>query len=244
MAFLNPRPGRIFYGLLLGLSLLVVAKAAAACPLPAGNLHYKVFNDGQPVGNVWIDVARQGERTTVSTLIKVKVALLFVIPVLNYRHESEEIWTGDGFRQFTGRTVDNGRAYDVRITPNGAGLQVKTNGAVSEVATPLLSHAVWCEASIAGPRIFSPLKGRMKDFASEYLGETVIAVDGRRQPARAYAITQMRKGTALVRRGRDRREGELSFEAEHAGDVRPSMKMKKVVRQRQCRSVLGGDSRV
>ncbi|MGB1548263.1 MAG: DUF6134 family protein [Alphaproteobacteria bacterium] len=187
--------GRTLRNLTLTLFCCFLVKPAeATCSPPAGKFHYNVFNDGEPVGNVWIEVIRNGEEAKVSTLIKVKVALFSLIPILNYRHESEEIWAGDAFRRFKGRTVDNGRAYDVRIEPNGVGLKVETNGNASEIATPLLPHAVWCEASIAGPRIFSPLKGRMKDFASEYLGEKRIAVAGHSQAARAYAITQMRKG--------------------------------------------------
>ncbi len=188
--------GRLIRIFLLGFGLLLFfAKTAdAACPLPANKLHYDVFNDDRPVGGVWIDFTRNGEMTKVSTLIKVKVKLFFLIPILNYRHQSEDIWVEDSFHRFTGRTVDNARATDIRITPNGKGLKVNTNGGVSKIATPLLSHAIWCEGTLKSPKIFSPLKGRMKDVRSEYLGEAVISAAGRDRPTRAYAVTQMRKG--------------------------------------------------
>ena len=143
---------------------------------------------------MWIDFTRKGQQTKVTTLIKVQVDLLFLIPILNYRHQSEEIWVENAFHRFTGRTVDNGRAYDIRIRPNGEGLEVNKNGGVSEIATPLLPHAVWCEGTLRSPKIFSPLKGRMKDVNSEYLGEAVISAGGHDRPTRAYAVTQMRKG--------------------------------------------------
>lgn len=193
--------GRMIRTFLLGLGLFFFffAKTAdAACPLPASTLRYDIFNDDHPVGGAWIDFTRNGHQTKVSTLIKVKVQLLFLIPILDYRHQSEEIWVEDSFHRFTGRTVDNGRAYDIRITQNGKGFDVNTNGDASKIATPLLSHAVWCEGTLAGPKIFSPLKGRMKDVASEYLGEAVISAAGRDWPTRAYAVTQMRKGKPVL----------------------------------------------
>ena len=188
--------GRLIRIFLLGLGLLLFfAKTTdAACPLPANKLHYDVFNDDHPVGGVWVDFTRNGEMTKVSTLIKVKVKLFFLIPILNYRHQSEEIWVEDSFHRFTGRTVDNGRATDIRITPNGEGFDVNKNGDVSKIATPLLSPAIWCEGTLKSPKIFSPLKGRMKDVRSEYLGEAVISAAGRDRPTRTYAVTQMRKG--------------------------------------------------
>ena len=171
-----------------------------------------------PVGGVWIDFTRNGEMTKVSTLIKVKAKLFFLIPILNYRHQSEEIWVEDSFHRFTGRTVDNGRATDIRITPNGEGFDVNKNGDVSKIATPLLSPAIWCEGTLKSPKIFSPLKGRMKDVRSEYLGEAVISAAGRDRADADLRGDPDAKGKAdarqhLVRRGWGRREGPLPLEA-------------------------------
>ena len=173
--------------------------ADAACLFPANKFRYDIFNDDRPVGGAWIDFTRNGQQTKVSTLIQVKVKFLFLIPILNYRHQSEEIWVDGAFHRFTGQTIDNGRAYDIRITPNSKGFDVTTNGVVSKITAPLLSHVVWCERTLQSPKIFSPLKGRMKDMNFEYLGEEVIAGATRDQTTRAYAVTKLRKGA--LRRG-------------------------------------------
>ncbi len=179
--------------------VFLVARSAEACSLPQGKFSYDILNDGASIGGAWIDFAQDGARTKVSTLIKVKVALLYLIPLLDYRHQSKEIWEMGLFQSFDGKTIDNRREVAIRIKPNGhepngQRLQVSRNGDLSEIETPLFSKAIWCKDTLKQPQLFSPLKGRMKTIHTEDLGEAAIAIRGQTHQAQAFALTQMRKG--------------------------------------------------
>lgn len=178
-----------------GLSL--APSPALACTLPQAPLHYQVFNEKDPIGGIWIDFHHEGTRTRVETLIKAKARFL-LIPVLDYRHQSEEIWEADALRRFEGKTTDNGRRYDVTVEPNGHGFKARTNGEMAEVEAPLLSQAVWCEKALHGNRIFSPLKGRLKEVKVRYLGEEQVRTGRGTTLARTYEVTQMRKGKPVL----------------------------------------------
>jgi len=177
--------------------VFLVARTAGACSLPEGKFSYDILNDGAPIGGAWINFAREGTRTKVSTLIKVKVTLLYLIPLLNYRHQSEEIWEMGLFQSFEGKTVDNRREVAIRIKPNGHSLKVNRNGEISEVEVPLFSQVIWCKETLKHAQLFSPLKGRMKAIHTEDLGETQITIRGQTHQAQAFALTKMRKGKTV-----------------------------------------------
>jgi len=179
--------------------VFLAARSADACSLPQGKFSYDILNDNTPIGGAWIDFEREGTRTKVSTLIKVKVTLLYLIPLLNYRHQSEEIWETDVFQSFDGKTVDNRREVAIRIKPNshgpnGQSLKVNRNGSLSEIETPLFSQVIWCKETLRHAQLFSPLKGRMKAIRTEDMGQAAITIRGQTHQAKAFALIQMRKG--------------------------------------------------
>ena len=178
---------------LLGLTCLLAlgAAAEAACLPPQGrHLDYRVLVDGSPAGRLKIDFQGDGVRTSIRTTIDLKVTRFLLIPVLIYRHQSEETWTGGGFRHFSGRTVDNGREYIITVDAQGEGLRVVTNGRAKEVTGALLSHAVWCQETLENGHILSPLKGRLRSISAEYGGEERRKLGGRTYLARRYAVTR------------------------------------------------------
>lgn len=179
----------VVLGLALGFLLGPGARAETCVPAP-GQFRYALFNDARPVGRLEIDIAAEGRRTTIRTGVDIRVDLIGLIPVLVYRHASEEVWVDGTFQGFSGVTVDNGRRYVVGVEPSEEGLRVVENGAAREVEAVLLSWTVWCEQALAGERILNPLKGRLWRIATRYLGEERLALGGTPLTARRYAVAR------------------------------------------------------
>ncbi len=185
---------------LLGLACLLAlgGAAQAACPPPdAGRLDYKVLVEGKPAGRLEMDFQGDGVRTQVRTTIAVQVNILFLIPVLIYRHDSRETWVAGAFRHFSGLTVDNGREYNITVDAKDGALRVVRNGVATEVTATLLTGAVWCQQTLRNERILNPLKGRLKRVSAEYLGQERVKVGAGSTLARHYAVTQQGRRGAV-----------------------------------------------
>ena len=169
------------------LTLLAMAAAAgAACPPPATDLGYSLWQDGDPAGRLQVTIGKGKAGTTIRSDIDIRVNVLFVIPVLVYRHSSVEIWSDGAFREFSGYTVDNGREFAVTVTPRGEGFRVSVNGADKDGAGALLTWLLWCEDALKDGALLNPLKGRRSEITVAYRGlESVAGVDS---PARRYDI--------------------------------------------------------
>jgi hypothetical protein len=168
--------------------LLAMAPAAwAACPPPAGDLGYSLWRDGDPVGRLQVSIGEGEAGTTIRTEIDIRVTVLFVIPILVYRHASVETWTDGDFRQCSGFTVDNGREFAVTVTPQENGFRVTVNGAAKDGAGALLTWLLWCEEALEDGALLNPLKGRRSEITVADRGLETVA--GVASPARRYDIT-------------------------------------------------------
>jgi hypothetical protein len=162
------------------------AEAPERCAPPPGPIVYRIIHEGDEVGWLEISIQTNGAETAIYTAIDIGITLAYVIPVLDYRHDSTEIWRDGAFERFDGMTVDNGREHVVSILSEGTGLRLLKAGdppAIFDAA--LLSWTVWCEAALKAGRLLNPLKGRTKDFTAKFAGEETttleeVSVSGRR----------------------------------------------------------------
>jgi hypothetical protein len=174
---------------LVALGLLATAPASGvACPPPAGDLGFGLLEDGDPVGRLGVKIRERETGITILTVIDIRVTALFVIPVLVYRHSSEEVWSDGAFRRFSGFTVDNGREFAVTVSAQGEGLRIEVNGASAQAAGALLSWLLWCEDALMDGPLVNPLKGRRSKITVSYAGLEPVA--GRDKPARRYDVTR------------------------------------------------------
>ena len=166
--------------------------AEPRCLPPLGSIAYTILNEEAPVGTIRIEVRRDGERLLVRTDVDLEITFLR-IPVLSYRHRSEEIWRDGAFEGFDGRTKNNAKRYEVVIGTTETGLRVSRNGKVRETGAPLMSWAIWCEAALATTSIVDTLKGKVKDFEASFLGLSRLGHGSGAVRARHYRVRRKQR---------------------------------------------------
>jgi hypothetical protein len=166
--------------------------AEPRCLPPLGSLRYEILNEEAPVGAIHIEVRRDGARLLVRTDVDLEITFL-KIPVLSYRHRSEEVWRHGAFEGFEGRTKNNHKRYEVAIRTTATGLRVSRNGKVREIAAPLMSWAIWCEAALATTSIVDTLKGKVKDFEAVFLGLSRLGLKPGEVRARHYRVRRKQR---------------------------------------------------
>lgn len=181
----------LFLAAILGLVALGEARAGASerCAPPPGPIVYRIIHEGDDVGWFEISIQANGAETAIDTVIDIGITLAYVIPVLDYRHESTEVWRDGAFERFDGVTVDNGREHVITVLPESDGLRLLKAGdppAMHDAA--LLSWTVWCEAALAAGRLLNPLKGRTKDFTAHLAGEETTTLEGAAISGRRYDV--------------------------------------------------------
>ena len=148
------------------------AGAPEQCEPPPGTIVYRIEHEGDDVGWLEIAIAAEGDATVITTTIDIAISVVYVIPVLDYRHDSREVWRDGRFERFDGLTIDNGREHAIIVLPEGEGLRLVKAGDPAVVHdAALLSWTVWCEAALSAGRLLNPLKGRTKEFTVRAAGE-------------------------------------------------------------------------
>lgn len=178
------------------------AAAPEGCAPPSGPIVYRIVHEGDDVGWLEISVQASGVETAIYTVVDIGITLAYVIPVLDYRHESTEVWRDGAFERFDGMTVDNGREHIITVLPEGDGLRLLKAGdapAIHDAA--LLSWTVWCEATLAAGRLLNPLKGRTKDFTARFAGDETTMLEGASISGRRYDVEFRTPGGPDVRAG-------------------------------------------
>jgi hypothetical protein len=175
---------RVFVG--IGLLSLIAARAQGIeCELPSDlrRLDYEIQWMGDRVGELVIAFDRADELLTVKNRIDVD-ARLFFHSLFRFTHVSEEQWHQGSLIGFRGVTVDNGRRRVVRVLPRATTFYVDGKGGPYEVPrdTPLLS--AWCKASVSGPKVIEPTKGRIKSLTAQSLSR-LSNWPSREQPLRS-----------------------------------------------------------
>ena len=175
---------RVLHGL-AGVSLLSLIPLTAhgiECELPSDlhRLEYEIQWMGEPVGELVIAFDRGDELLTVQNRVDVDARFLFH-SLFRFTHVSEEQWREGSLIGFRGVTVDNGQRREVRVSPRTTTFYVDGKGGPYEVPrdTPLLS--AWCMASISGPTVIEPTKGRIKALRARRLSSPSTR-GGRQQP--------------------------------------------------------------
>ena len=154
---------------------------------PAGTLTYDVLREGERIGTHTMSFERMGEELTVRTETNVDFTT-FIVFDINWTHQSVEIWSDGGLKEFTSFTNEDGRKRQVHARRNGDRLIVNSTGGRREFPANVIPGTLWHPDTIRQQQILDPIKGRMRKVKVTDRGVEPVKVEGRTVQARHYQM--------------------------------------------------------
>jgi len=149
----------------------------------AGALDYqfRVYLDDKPIGEHRFDFEASGSDFSQYTLISeasYEVKILFV-PVYQYQHRSEEIWTNGCVTALRSRTDDNGEDFRVEASHGEADeLRVTVNGQLQvDAESCVRTYAYWNPRLLESEKLLNSQTGELETVSVQSLGVTSLPWD-------------------------------------------------------------------
>lgn len=170
------------------LGLVATAAQAATASVPAdGRLAFTVVRDGQPIGTHNYRFAGNAQKTTVLIRTDIDYRFLF-LPLYRFRHSSKEVWIGGKLAELSSMTDDNGESIRIEAHANDKGLVVKGLEGEYRAGPAVVPSSLWNADVVRAKELLSTVRGKLLRTQSEFLGEEVLTLNGRRVPTRRYRL--------------------------------------------------------
>lgn len=176
-------------------SLIVVAAAVMASVSPASaapqKFVYQIRHSTYgSIGTYTNSVETSGDKTTVTTAGRIRVAILGIVL---YRQDFDRVerWVGERLISFQGLTTTNGRPTEVKGEAEGNRFAVDTpNGSFNAPADVKLANP-WSETLLKGDAMLTPDRGRLEDVTIRPAEMTELPINGSMVRARRYEIARI-----------------------------------------------------
>ncbi|HXV25742.1 MAG TPA: DUF6134 family protein [Alphaproteobacteria bacterium] len=186
MVFFRPVVSLLFL-LSVAMAPARAAPESATAMAPAGTLSYDVMRKGERIGVHTVSFDRMGEELTVRTHTDVDFTV-FVIFDINWSHQSVEVWSDGGLKEFTSFTDEDGRKRQVHAQRNGDRLIINSTGGHREFPADLIPGTLWHPDTVTRRELLDPIKGRLRRVTITDKGIEQTQVNGRTVQARHYAM--------------------------------------------------------
>ena len=167
----------------------VSARAAAALPVPAGNvLAFRMIRHGSEIGRHTLTFEPRPDRLAVRVEVHAQVTLLS-IPIVHYRHTAEERWEGGRLVALAGESDKNGQREWMKATRTTEGLVVLGSRTGHYVAPePAFGTTYWNRHMVDGPMISLEDGVLLRPTVSLTHGQAVRVASGDTVAADRYAL--------------------------------------------------------
>jgi Domain of unknown function (DUF6134) len=172
----------------VALALALSTALAAPGPGGAGRLDYTVVRNGESVGRHVIDIARDGDSTSVriSTNVVVKIAF---IPVYRFEHQGLETWSGNHLVALKSQTNDDGTAHHLAVAMEGDHLRIAGDGAQTTAAATILPASLWNSGIVYQSMLLNTLNGTQMRVSVADRGEEMVPARGTQVLAHHFTIS-------------------------------------------------------
>jgi Domain of unknown function (DUF6134) len=167
--------------------LALASTSSLLAMAPAGTLTYDVMREGERIGVHTMSFDRMGDELTVRTETNVDFTA-YVLFNITWTHQSVEVWSDNGLKEFTSFTNEDGRERQVHAQRNGSHLIVNSTGGRREFPADLIPGTLWHPETITQQQILDPIKGRLRKVSIADRGMEQIKVEGRMVNAHHYAM--------------------------------------------------------
>lgn len=166
-------------------------------PAAPSKLHeiFEIDREGSKIGTTTIDVARQGDVTTVKVGTSISVKVMF-IEAYRYEHAATETWKGGQLVGYKSQTDDNGTKHVIEVAPAAAPdkMIMTIDGKKGEVAKGIAPASLWNKDAVSRTDLFQPDSGKRLSIKVKDLGEEPMLVRGVKRQTHHYRISDKTPG--------------------------------------------------
>lgn len=162
---------------------------AAAYDPPAGTVEYEIHHSKYDrIGTHSVAFSRAGDDLIVSTVIHIKVKVLF-ITAYTLESERREVWRGGRLVSYTSRTRENGEPIDVNAELKDGVLVINgSNGTMQADGMVFPTHP-WHPEIVDRALLMDTQTGELLKVSTRPDGEEAVEVAGKPVPARRYVMS-------------------------------------------------------
>lgn len=175
---------------LLPVLLMLTGPAHSAAPLPAesGTSEYVVKRNGNPIGTLKIDFARDGNRLVATSEYSIKVKLMAIVL---YRYDKRMVETYEDERLVAYETDidDNGTKSQVRVTRDGDSLSIVHPKGTLTTPLGVFPSTYWPPATVAQTQMIDSSDGILLNVKTVEAATEDLTVDGRTMSAKRYEMS-------------------------------------------------------
>lgn len=168
-------------------ALMLTASFAGAAEVETRD--FQVFRGGEPIGHHRVKILRDGERTTVSVDIKLRVTALGVLTLYRYLHDAEEIWEGQRLVSLSSTTDNDGTAERLEARAVAGGLQVSGTRFTGLLPADTMPSSYWHRDFVRRDTIMDSQNGRRLDLTIRPQSFEMASAAGSDIPAQRYQVS-------------------------------------------------------
>ena len=171
---------------------------APAAPLAPKKLVFKIMRKGSPIGQYTIRISSKGPFTVVDVTTQIKVTVLF-LTAYQLSQAGREIWKGDQFVSYKGKTDENGKMHVVSIVAGKDKTTVVSNGHRSIAPEGAIPASLWNAQFLKEQVLIDPADGRQVPIKVVDMGLEPVTVQGQREMARHYHIHGLKRDVWMMK---------------------------------------------
>lgn len=138
---------------------LVLPTAAFAVETHAD---YAIFRNGEKVGFYSFAITKEGSTRRIHARMHIAVEILG-LTVYQASHERKEVWADNRLLSMKGRSLYNGKSYDMELRRNGASASLEVNGTRQPLGPDFFTFVPWLIDGKKSAQLITE-KGRLIDM--------------------------------------------------------------------------------
>ncbi|MFB6355117.1 MAG: DUF6134 family protein [bacterium] len=171
-------------GLIVAIGLFLSTSVGAVYK---GDLHFKIYRDGNHVGHDKVTITQDNDRTIVRRDIKITIEYAYVT-VYEYTHHDREIWKNGSLQSLQATTSDNGTHYKVTAKPEENRLSVSSADTSYQAPSGIIPTSYWNRKLVQQNQLLDTQHGGLLNVQITPGPKQTVQVGGDTVQAKKYTV--------------------------------------------------------
>lgn len=168
-------------------SVLLALSVAEAQAAPETS-QFKITRNGKPIGTHIIEVNRNGNEISVSTVTDLTVKILFVT-AYRLQISANERWDNGRLIALNATSNNNGKRHSVSATAKGSSLEIKVDGQAPVLTDPnIVPNSFWNPELLGRPIMLDMQDGQIMPLSVRDGGDEELTINERTIKTRHYTV--------------------------------------------------------